>query len=355
MSETLSQNEIDALLNALTPVSAKDGPAARPQSAPSGNQGGGGAGFDMGGSTKDLKIEKSYDFRRQTKFSKEQLNTLHLIHESFVRLLGTDLSARLRAFAQATLLSVEQRTFEEFTQSIYNPTFITVFRSDTLEGKFLIDMNLKIVFTFIDRLLGGSGLPPNVLRQLSRVEKQIMQTIMVSIIDKLREAWQNIVDLAPVIELIESNPQFTQIASPNSVVIAVVIELKVHDITGTMQLCIPYNTVQSITHKFRAASWFTSERNEPPQTQVEVMTEQVRAVFLPLIAELGSTTVTLEDVVGLQPGDLIVTDQQIKEDLKLKVGNLLKFKGRPGILGKKMAISITEVINENENIKDVLP
>lgn len=372
MVETLSQNEIEALLSALSPVSAKDGGASgnKTSSQSSGNFGPGQSGQMGLGSTndgfgqseikskghgKELKVERSYDFRRQTKFSKEQLNTLHLIHESFVRLLGTDLSGRLRAYAQATLISVEQRTFEEFVGSIYNPTFITVFRSDTLEGKFLIDMNLKIVFSFLDRLLGGSGVPLNVLRQLTEVEKQIMQRIMIGIIDKLRESWQNIVDLAPVIELIESNPQFAQIASPTSVVIAVAVELKVHDITGMLHICIPYNTVQSITHKFRAASWFTSERNEPPQTQVEVITEQVRAVHLPVVAELGSAKVTLEDVVGLQPGDLIITDQRIKDDLKIKVGNLIKFKARPGILGKKMAVSITEVIDPNEDIKEILP
>ena len=372
--DTLSQSELDALLSALSPVSSKEGTSGDSSSAP----GGFGAPRNPSGSPqssggvsstevkrnssntehdKNLKVEKNYDFRRQTKFSKDQLNTLHLINETFVRLMGTDLSGQLRSNVQANLISVEQRTFEEFMQSIYDPTFITVFNSDTLEGQVLIDMNLNIVFCFLDRLLGGSGVPLNTLRQLTEVEKQLMQQIMVRIIDKLREAWINIVDLAPVIKLIESNPQFAQIASPTSICIAVAIEVKVHDISGMMSICIPYSTVQPIVHKLRATSWFTADRNEIPQMQTDILTEQVREVYLTLVAELFSTTLPFSEVVNLKPGDTIDPKPEIKkttDPINIKVGDLVKFKAMPGIVGKKLAVSITKVIDPNEEIKDIL-
>lgn len=371
--DTLSQSELDALLNALSPVSSKD--------SSSGGSSSGSGGFNAQGSSgnnqssnnsqpsrdsrrqtsdqsKDKeKIEKDYDFRRQTKFSKDQLNTLHLIHETFVRLMGTDLSGQLRSNVQANLISVEQRTFEEFMQAIYDPTFITVFNSDTLEGQILIDMNLNIVFCFLDRLLGGSGVPLNTLRQLTEVEKQIIQNIMIRIIDKLRESWLSIVDLAPVIKLIESNPQFAQIASPTSICIAVAIEVKIHDITGMMNLCIPYSTIQPIVHKLRATSWFTAERNDVPQTQTDILTTQVRDIYLNVVAELFSTTLTFSDIVSLEPGSIIEQfpdSKNISEPINVKVGNLVKFKAMPGILGKKMAISITQVIDPNDEMKDDL-
>jgi flagellar motor switch protein FliM len=356
MVDTLSQNEIDALLSALSPVAEDTAPPAagasafsEPASESRPKRESTGASMSMGSSSapverKDGKVERKYDFKRQTKFSKEQLNTISLIHEAFVRLVGTDLSTRLRAFAQATIVSVEQRTFEEFIQSIYNPTFITVFRSDNLDGKALIDINLNVVFTILDRLLGGNGTPLGILRQLTEVERQIMQKVMAGIIDRLREAWINIIDLAPVIELVESNPQFAQIVPPSEVVVSISIEIKIHDVTGMMNLCIPYNTVESIVHKFNAASWFAAVRKEPAQTNVDSISHQVRSVHLPLVAELGATVVTLQDILGLQPGDILVTDQLLKNDLNIRVGNLVKFQGRPGILGKKMAISITKVL-----------
>ncbi|NCB38228.1 MAG: flagellar motor switch protein FliM [Erysipelotrichia bacterium] len=354
MVDTLSQNEIDALLSALGPMpdeeNSESGAAPfsdHTQEKKNGTKPGENRPSPVSSATdkKSGKQERKYDFKRQTKFSKEQLNTINLIHEVFVRLVGTDLSTRLRAYAQATIVSVEQRTFEEFVQSVYNPTFITVFRSDSLNGKALIDINLNIVFTILDRLLGGNGTPLGILRQLTEIEKQIMQKIMVGIIDRLRESWINIIDIEPVIELIESNPQFVQIVTPNEVVASITVEIKIHDVTGLMNLCIPYNTVESIAHKFSAASWFAALRKEPAQTNVDAISTQVKTVQIPLIAELGSTTVTLQDILGLQPGDILVTDQLLKNDLSIRVGNLVKFRGRPGILGKKMAISITEVLD----------
>jgi flagellar motor switch protein FliM len=373
MVDTLSQSEIDALLSALSPVAEEeDAPApqgfaadsssssAPPPPRPAAKSGGSMVSsmspFSVGTGTEraDGKVERKYDFKRQTKFSKEQLGTIQLIHEAFVRLVGTDLSTKLRAYAQATIVSVEQRTFEEFIHSIYNPTFITIFRSDNLDGKALLDINLNIVFTILDRLLGGNGTPLGILRQLTEVEKQIMQKVMASIIDRLREAWINIIDLAPVIELVESNPQFAQIVPPGEIVVSITIEIKIHDVTGLMTLCIPYNTVESIVHKFNAASWFAAVRKEPAQTNVDAITHQVKSVHLPFIAELGAATVTLQDILGLQPGDILVTDQLLKNDLNIRIGNLVKFHGRPGILGKKMAISITEVLdppNQEEELK----
>jgi flagellar motor switch protein FliM len=356
MVDTLSQSEIDALLSALStgdeeeeaPASAakpasEAGFTQRTERKPAKESSSSASSFfDADDSDKPKKKITSYDFRRQTKFSKEQLGTIQLIHETFARLVGTDLSTRLRAFAQATIIAVEQRTFEELIHSIYNPTFITIMRSDNLDGKALIDINLNIVFTILDRLLGGNGTPLGILRQLTEVEKQIMTKVMVSIVDRLREAWINIIDLAPAIELVESNPQFAQIVPPSEVVLSITIEIKIHDVTGIMTVCIPYNTVEPIVHKFNAASWFAAVRKEPMQTNVDAISQQVKDVHLPVVAELGNATVSLQDILGLGPGDIIITDQLVKNDLNIRVGNLVKFHGRPGIIGKKMAISITD-------------
>lgn len=358
MVDTLSQSEIDALLSALSTGDEEEAPPPPSASAKSASGSGfaeeapkksrsesasvSSSFFDSDDSDKPKKKITTYDFKRQTKFSKEQLNTIQLIHETFARLVGTDLSTRLRAFAQATIIAVEQRTFEELIHSIYNPTFITILRSDNLDGKALIDINLNIVFTILDRLLGGNGTPLGILRQLTEVEKQIMGKVMVGIIDRLREAWINIIDLAPTIELIESNPQFAQIVPPSEIVLSITIEIKIHDVTGVMTLCIPYNTVEPIVHKFNAASWFAAVRKEPMQTNVDAISRQVKDVHLPVVAELGTAVVTLQDILGLGPGDILVTDQLVKNDLNIRVGNLVKFHGRPGIMGKKMAISITD-------------
>ncbi len=370
MVDTLSQNEIDALLSALQP--SEDAVAATPEPSPgaavsastntpkeqasSFNEAPSSVSSNISNnsfqesssssSSKSKSKERKYDFKRQTKFSKEQLGTLELIHESFARLIGTDISTRLRMGVNTTILPVTQETFEEFVGSIFPPTFITIFRSDSLGGEAMLQIDLSIVFSILDRLLGGNGAPLSTLRQLTDVEKQIMQKIMVGIIDRLREAWINVIDLMPVIELVESNPQFAQIVPPNDVVVTVKIEISILDTTGNLKLCIPYNTLESITHKLNAASWFAAVRKEgeSTKTNVDIIEKQVKNVVLPVVAELGRGIYPLEDIINLQVGDCLLTNQLAKEELNIRVGNQIKFRGRPGILGKKMAISITKVL-----------
>lgn len=354
MVETLSQGEIDALLSALNTSLPDDGEKADGASSGSREKSTGGSSGKAESSSSQRRGQDKgkkgqlYDFKRQTKFSKEQLGTIQLIHETFARFLGTDLSTQLRVYAQATIISVDQLTFEELIRSIYSPTFISAFRSDTLDGKALIDINLNIVFTILDRLLGGNGAPLGTLRQLTEVEREIMKKVLGRFLDRLRESWINVIDLSPTVDLIESSPQFAQIVPPGDMVLSVVIEIKIHDVIGVMTLCIPYSTVEPIVHKLNAANWFAAVRKEPLQTNVEAISRQVKSVHLPFIAELGTTMVNLQDILGLQVGDIIMLDQIVRNNLNIRVGNLTKFRGRPGVLGKKMAISITEVLDANE-------
>ena len=131
------------------------------------------------------------------------------------------------------------------------------------------------------------------------------------------------------------------------------MEIKIHDVTGLLNICIPYGTVEAIALKFNAASWFAAIRKEPLTTNVQAIAKQVNIVELSVIAELGTATINLQDILTLQVGDLIVTDRLVKEDLDIRVGNLIKFRGRPGIMGKRMAMSITQKVEgfENEEVK----
>lgn len=360
MAETLSQSEISALLSALSP-SGEESDEQSAAGATGADAAGAGAVPTRASEAKikvndpflpsdssddgDNRSGKRYDFKKQTKFSKEQLGTIELIHESFARLVATDLTTMLRVYAQASIVSVEQRTFEELIHSIYDPTFIIIFRFENLDGKAFLDINLNVVFSMLDRLLGGTGAPLGVLRQLTEVEKQIMQKILFTIIDRLRESWINIIDLAPTVELVESNPQFAQIAPPGEIVLSITVEIKIHDVSGIMTLCVPYTTVEPVAHKFNAASWFAAVRKEPTQTNIETISGQIKNVYLKLVAEIGTATVSVKDVLALQKGDIILTDQKVAKDLNVRVGNMSKFKARPGILGKKMAICLTEIFD----------
>lgn len=191
MGEVLSQEEIDSLLSALS----------------SGE-------VDMQDiQSKEEKSVKNYDFKRPTKFSKEQLRTLELIFEHYGRLLSTNLPAYLRKNVTVTVVTSETITFNEFTNSLSNPVILGIANFQPLKGNIIIDMGSEVGYAILDRMLGGQGRAIEKMRDFSEIELNILNRIMAVCTDLLREPWKNVLDITPYIERIETNTQFAQISS----------------------------------------------------------------------------------------------------------------------------------------------
>lgn len=238
MTEVLSQDEIDQLLTAISSgdASIED---ARPIS--------------------DTRKIKLYDFRRPDKFSKEQMRTLSLMHETFARLTTTSLSAQLRSMVHVHVASVDQLTYEEFIRSIPTPSTLAVITMDPLKGNAVLEVDPSITFSIIDRLFGGTGQAAKVQRDLTDIENSVMEGVIVRILANVRESWTQVIDLRPRLGQIETNPQFAQIVPPSEMVVLVTLETKVGEEEGMMNFCIPYITIEPIISKLSSQFWFSSE------------------------------------------------------------------------------------------------
>ncbi|HEX3031922.1 MAG TPA: flagellar motor switch protein FliM [Bacillota bacterium] len=241
MSDILSQAEIDSLLAALS-----DGPVAKEETS-SGPSKGKSKNKDERQST--IKV---YDFRRPNKFSKEQLHTIQKIHENFSRLFTTYLAAHVRAVVQVNVTSVEQLTYEEVVNSIPNPTIMNIVTAAPLEGNIIIDLKPSIAFTIIDRLFGGAGDAPEKVRGLTDIERTVIERLINGMLEHFAEAWENVIQLEPKLELMESNPQFAQVVSPSEMVVMITLEMKVGDKQGMMTICIPYIVIEPVVNKLNA-------------------------------------------------------------------------------------------------------
>ncbi len=234
MTEILSQEEIDSLLTAISTGEAVP---------------------DEVSHTEQRKV-KIYDFRRPDKFSKDQIRTLHMMHETFARLTSTALSAQLRALVGVHVASVDQLTYEEFIRSIPNPTTLAVVNMDPLKGSAVLEIDPSITFTIIDKLFGGRGEPAKISRELTEIELSVMEGIVVRILGNLRESWSNVIDLRPRLSTIETNPQFAQIVPPSEMVVLITLETKVGEVEGMTNLCLPYITIEPVISKFSAQYLF---------------------------------------------------------------------------------------------------
>jgi len=336
MNEVLSQDEIDQLLMAF---------------------GSGESDNENFSQVKDTRKIKIYDFKRPDKFSKEQIRTVQMMHETFARLTTTSLSAQLRSLVHVQVASVDQLTYEEFIRSIPTPTTLAVINMDPLKGNAILEIDPAITFSMIDRLFGGTGQGTKVQRDLTDIEQSVMEGIIVRILANMRESWTQVIDLRPRLGQIETNPQFAQIVPPNEMVVLVTLETKVSDEEGMMNFCIPYLTIEPIISKLSTQFWFSSVRRNSTTQYLGVLKEKLSSVDMDVVAEIGSINLPIRDVLALRAGDIIrLSNVRVDDPLTLSVGNQKKFYCQPGVIGKRMAVQIVDKIipeNDSANIEEL--
>ncbi|GAB1398683.1 flagellar motor switch protein FliM [Aminivibrio sp.] len=329
--EILSQNEIDSLLEALS----------------SGN-----LDVEALGHTEEKKIKK-YDFRRPDKFSKDQLRAIQMIHEAFARQLTTTMSTLVRSLVSAEIASVDQLAYDEFIRSLVQPTVIGVLEMYPFSGNALIEMNPNLVFAIIDRMLGGKGQFSGKIRELTDIERTVIERVLMRMLELLEESWSTVVDVRFRYESLESNPFFVQICPGTDMVLLVILKLKVGDVEGVISICIPYFLMEPIMDKLSSQQWFASTGRKNEEGIRNFLVKSLQGVLIPLALELGHTVLSVDDVMQLQTGDVIKLDETVGTSLGVRVGNRVKFRAVPGSVNGKYGAEISEVLPSEED--DVPP
>lgn len=329
MSDVLSQNEIDDLLQALNSGEVDV--------------------QEFTEETKEKKIKK-YDFRRPDKFAKDQLRTLQIIFENFSRLFNTFLSGYLRTYIQVDVLSVEQLTYHEFSNSISNPAVLGIINFEPLNGQIMFDISTDIAFTMIDRVLGGSGKLLKEARTFTEIELTLLKKIIIKINKLLIEPWENIVTLNPSLEKIETNSQFAQIISPNETIALVTLSIKIGDIEGMLNICIPHLVIEPIIPQLSTRLWFSNDNREITNAEKDSIKLGLEKTYVNIKANIGKTSITVEEFLNLQIGDVIQLDNKANQDLEVYVGDRLKYLAKPGQKGKKLAIQIVNIVEEGDEL-----
>ncbi len=351
MSEILSQSEIEALLNTLQ--SDPDAAAATATEdgvqtfAPKSQGSALGLGAFQGtskGTGKAAIAYEVYDFRRPDKFSKDQLRTLQMLHETFARLAASSLSAYLRTSVTLDVISLEQVPYEEYLRSI-NQSVFTIMSLPPLTGQAVLEIEFGLVFSIIDRMLGGPG--KGITRSvLTDIERPLVRQTIERTFGALKSAWEGVVIVNPGIDGMETSAQFVQIAPPNDIVVTILFEVKVGNQRGAMSLCVPYLVLKPITTKLSAQKWFvSSSRKQSPVSRMQ-LAAQVHASTVNCTVLLGQSTVSVQEFIHLKTGDIVRLDQRADRDMKFKIGPVPKFSGKPALQGKKLVFTVSNVIEE---------
>ena len=324
MPDVLSQDEIDNLLKALSSGELDV--------------------EEMKGT--DEKQVKNYDFARPSKFSKEHLRTLEIIFEHFGRLLATNLPAYLRKSVNVDIVTSEVVIYSEFSNALSNPVLLGVVSMKPLAGNMVMEMASNLGFAIVDRLLGGTGTALDKERDFSEIELTIIERIFSICVNLLKEPWENVIKVTPRLERIETNSQFAQIISPTETIAIITINLKIGDVEGLMNVCLPYTLLEPVMDKLNTKFWFSNMQEKDPTMYGEVIENVISKTKVPIKAILGESKVNVSDFVNLQIGDIIKIDKKVDQELDVYVGNIKKFNALPGYFEDKYAVRITDVIRE---------
>ncbi len=323
MAEILSQEEIDALLSA---VSYGDGVEVEAESS------------------KVERLINTYDFRHPARVSKDQLRTLQNLHDNFARLLSATFSTLQRSVIEINLVSVDQITYSEFIMSLSSPSCTYTFRMEPLEGVAVIDFSQSVVLSFVDRLFGGRGTSIVTEREITWIEKSVMNNIINRCLRDLERTWERIIPLECNVEMLETNPEFIQVVPASETVVLISFELKSENVNGLINLCYPYISIEPIALRLGGQNLVSSAK-EVPREEILKNRKRIELFSCDVKAQLGSTKLTLKELLDLKAGDVVPLNTRLNDDIEIYVKDQVKFYGKPGNIGKYKGVKILSVVH----------
>ncbi|MDD3429634.1 MAG: flagellar motor switch protein FliM [Oscillospiraceae bacterium] len=326
MPDILSQAQIDALLK----------------------------GFDSGELEKepvkkDDKKIKDYDFYSPKKFTKEQLRNVESIHENLARLVSSYFSGALRVNGEVEMVQVEEQRYYEYNNALPDSALIALLNlrpkaSGISDFTMMLDMSPNLAFFMIDRLLGGDGKAPVLLRDLTDIELGIMSSIFNKLTGTIKDAWIDYLDVDVKMDNIETNPRLIQIYAPEDIVVIVSLSVKLQDCEGTISICIPAMGLEEAMGSF-VSKYARISNKLSDDTKKEVNKKVIgQAIYdsnLVMKAVLDEVQMDLADILHLKVDDVIKLENSVNGEVKVLIDGAPWFKGKMGSVKANKAIKIT--------------
>jgi flagellar motor switch protein FliM len=282
---------------------------------------------------------------------KQRLEHGENIHDNYSRLLTNFLSGYLRPFTEVDVLSTQSLIFTEFSNSVANPAILAIVKFEPLDGEIIIELSSDVVFTMIERVLGGGEKvgSESVSRTLTEIEISLLKSFLNKFLKLMKDSWENIIELNPKLIDIETNSQFAQIASPTESIALITLNIKINNSEGMMNICLPHKVIEPILPNLSSKMWFSdiSKKNITPEEK-GMLKKQLSKSDLAIKAIIGSTDISVKELLNVRPGDVLVLNRKVSEPIDIFIDEQLKFKGIPGKNKNKVAIKIQNSLKKGD-------
>ncbi len=282
-----------------------------------------------------------YDFRRPSKFSRDQLRSIERIHQQFGRLLGIMLGARLRTEMTVRVMSVQQLTYGEFIRSVPNPSLLAVFDFGGTGDHIVLELSLELAYHIYERLAGGPGSARVGQREPTDIELQVLRHRLLGVVaDAYRQAWAGLLPVGIELRDVEINPTYINLVMDQDIVLWVALQVELGDNGDTLNLCLPYSVLEPLLPSL--SNEYLLRAQARPQSQDRARLQRLLSdTVVTVEAILGSTRLEIGELLELKEGDVLILDTGIHDEIELHVANRPKFRGRAGRVGSRLAVRVT--------------
>ena len=319
--QILSQEEIDALLTAMD----------------SGD-------VEFSEEKEDVKVEiKSYDLTSQSSILRDQFDALEEVYDKMIGLLTNAFTTTLHRAVDVKIVSKEMVKFGEFLQAFSNPTGLCIFSMEPLIGLSLLAVEPSLLFSLIDCMFGGEGKPIEKIREPTFIEQRMLKKIGIDFLKEMERAWGIVYPINISFKKIETKPVFVNIVNPSDLMIIVVVAISSDEFSGNIHLCIPYMMLEPIKEKLSSSYLREKDLSNSFRDELRYLLMDTK---LKLVAELGETEQTIKTILDLEVNDIIRLNSGPQDQLILKVEEIPKYFGVPGVIKGNRALQIVELIEK---------
>ncbi len=292
------------------------------------------------------KRARAYNFRKPRLLSQDQVRLLNHVHTGLARDLSVYLSTQLRSIVEMSLVTVEQVHYSEYVESTQTPSSLFVMESEGQRQRMVLEYDPRFVLYTVEKLFGGKGSFQREPREISPIEQRVMKRIVERTYRGLEAAWDPIFPLRLSTVSFETDAEFVQVIPGTEPAVVATFEIGVQEHRAVLRICYPYVNVERMLGR-TGITQMLANPSEPVDPEIRQMYEtSLRGTQVQITAELGRTRLSIQDILDLAEGDVILVEGRISEPIQVVIGNVPQFKAVIGLSGSRKALRITETASQ---------
>ncbi len=323
MSDFLSQDEVDSLLRGVS----------------------GDAGAEEPVEVEDKTAPRAYNVASNERIVRGRMPTMEVINERFARMLRVSMFNLVRRTAEISVGQVRVVKFVDFIRNLVLPTNMNLVQAKPLRGNALMIFDPSLVFLVVDTMFGGDGRFHTRVegREFTQTEHRIIQNILGAVFEAYTKAWEPVYPLEFEFVRSELNPQFANIATPNELVVVSTFDIGFNDVIGAVNICLPYSMIQPIRELLFSA--MQGDHLSIDRNWNNLMARQVKQAEVELVAILGQTKLTVEELMKVKVGDIIPL--QVTENIIATVKDVPVMECKYGVFNNQYAVKVEKMLSES--------